>query len=83
MRLIFKQNKLTKTRIISDFAQKQTENGWKCKKCFVIIVLNKKLRGKKARKGRIMTKKERVLHAFHNEPVDRVPIAFGIIFTRR
>ena len=38
----FKQNKLAKTRIISDFAQKQTENGWKWKKCFVIIVSNKK-----------------------------------------
>lgn len=41
----------------------------------------KKLRGKKARKGRIMTKKERVLHAFHNEPVDRVPIAFWYHFS--
>ena len=40
----------------------------------------KKLRGKKARKGKIMTKKRTLLHAFHNEPVDRVPIAFGIIF---
>lgn len=38
----FEQNKLAKTRIISDFAQKQTENGWKWKKCFVIIVSNKK-----------------------------------------
>lgn len=37
--------------------------------------------GKKARKGRIMTKKERVLHAFHNEPVDRVPIAFWYHFS--
>ena len=35
----------------------------------------------KARKGRIMTKKERVLHAFHNEPVDRVPIAFWYHFS--
>ena len=25
----FKQNKLAKTRIISDFAQKRTENRWK------------------------------------------------------
>ena len=38
----FEQNKLAKTRIISDFAQKQTENWWKWKKCFVIIVSNKK-----------------------------------------
>ena len=28
-----------------------------------------------------MTKKERVLHAFHNEPVDRVPIAFWYHFS--
>ena len=28
-----------------------------------------------------MTKKERVLHAFHNEPVDRVPIALWYHFS--
>ena len=36
----------------SDFAQKQTENGWKWKKCFVIIVSNKKVKGQKGQKGK-------------------------------